>query len=61
MKIAILTITDGQNYGNRLQNYALQTVLESLGNDVETIKRRTFRDLPKTKQFFPILTSIGNL
>ncbi len=27
------------NYGNRLQNYALQTVLESLGYSVETIKR----------------------
>lgn len=37
MKVAILTITNGENYGNRLQNYAVQTTLESLGLDVETI------------------------
>lgn len=45
MKVGIVTITDGQNYGNRLQNYALQTVLEGLGFDVETIGRKSFRDL----------------
>lgn len=45
MKIAILTITDGQNYGNRLQNYAMQKLLESFGNEVETIQRRTSRDV----------------
>ena len=44
MKLAILTITDGQNYGNRLQNYALQEVLRDLGHDVTTIRRRTFHD-----------------
>lgn len=43
-RIAILTITDGQNYGNRLQNYALQAVLKNKGFYVETIKRTTFRD-----------------
>lgn len=43
-RIAILTITDGQNYGNRLQNYALQEVLKNKGFYVETIKRKTFRD-----------------
>ena len=37
--IAILTITDGQNYGNRLQNYGLSIVLKNLGFYVETIKR----------------------
>ena len=42
--IAILTITDGQNYGNRLQNFALQEVLKKKGYNVETIKRITFRD-----------------
>lgn len=45
MKVAIITITDGENYGNRLQNYALEQVLNSLGHDVETIKRLTIRDL----------------
>lgn len=37
MKIGLVTITSGQNYGNRLQNYAMQTILEELGHDVETI------------------------
>lgn len=37
MKVAILTLTDYYNYGNRLQNYASQEVLKSLGCEVETI------------------------
>ena len=47
MKVAIITITDGQNYGNRLQNYALQEVLKSLGMDVLTVKRKNFHDKKK--------------
>lgn len=39
-KIGIVTITnDGYNFGNRLQNYALQTVLKKMGFDVETLNR----------------------
>lgn len=39
-KVAIVTITnDGYNYGNRLQNYALQKVLEQLGYRAETLNR----------------------
>lgn len=39
-KIGIVTITnDGYNYGNRLQNYALQTVLQRMGFVVETLNR----------------------
>lgn len=38
MRIAISTINDYGNYGNRLQNYALQKTLESMGNDVITIR-----------------------
>lgn len=39
-KIGIVTITnDGYNFGNRLQNYALQTILERMGYDVETLNR----------------------
>ncbi|MDO5340834.1 MAG: polysaccharide pyruvyl transferase family protein [Bacteroidia bacterium] len=39
-KIGIVTITnDGYNFGNRLQNYALQTVLERMGFEVETLNR----------------------
>lgn len=44
MKVAIVTITDGANYGNRLQNYALQTALEEFGCSVETIQSRSYRD-----------------
>lgn len=36
-KIGILTINDYTNYGNRLQNYATQEELKSLGLQVETI------------------------
>lgn len=43
-KVGILTITDGANYGNRLQNYAMQAFLTSLDLDVETIQRETPRD-----------------
>lgn len=39
-KIGIVTITnDGYNFGNRLQNYALQIVLERMGFHVETLNR----------------------
>lgn len=38
MAIAIYTLIDGTNYGQRLQNLALQTVLEQLtGSRVETV------------------------
>lgn len=40
-KIGVLTITNGQNYGNRLQNYAVQAVLERMGVKVETILNTT--------------------
>lgn len=36
-KIGIVTIIDYSNYGNRLQNYATQEVLKSLGFNVITI------------------------
>lgn len=50
MKIAINTIMDGANYGNRLQNYALQTVLENMGCDVETLQKTTRRDIKGIKK-----------
>lgn len=35
-----MTITnDGYNFGNRLQNYALQVTLQSMGYEVETLNR----------------------
>lgn len=36
-KVAIITLNGYFNYGNRLQNYALQEVLGDLGCEVETI------------------------
>ena len=36
MKIAIVTLFS-DNYGNKLQNYALQALLESMGHEVKTI------------------------
>ncbi len=37
MKIDIITIRDLNNYGNRLQNYAVQCIFENLGFEVSTI------------------------
>jgi len=36
-KVGIVTICDYKNYGNRLQNYASQETIKSLGFDVRTI------------------------
>ncbi len=44
MKIGIVTITDGANYGNRLQNYAMQQLLKKYADDVETLRITTSRD-----------------
>lgn len=52
-KVGIIIINDYSNYGNRLQNYATQEVLKSLGCEVETIvnnphkKLRTIEKLNK--------------
>lgn len=49
--IGIITITSGANYGNRLQNYAVKSVLKKLGYCSETIVIDGSRD--KTiKKFF---------
>ena len=39
MKIGIITLSFNNNYGGYLQAYALQTILESLGNEVIVINR----------------------
>lgn len=44
-KLGIVTIIDQANYGNRLQNYAVQEVLKSLGFEPETIPSRRFHGL----------------
>ncbi|WP_341780017.1 polysaccharide pyruvyl transferase family protein [Levilactobacillus sp. HBUAS70063] len=57
MKIAIVTIVGYQNYGNRLQNYALQRVLESMGNEVTTIKNLTNVQNSLPQRIFDSLTT----
>ncbi len=56
-KVGIITIFDEDNYGNRLQNYAVQEVLVSLGFDVETIKNvniiEEFNLLEEVKKVLP--------
>lgn len=53
MKIAIYTLIS-DNFGNRLQNYATQTFLESLGHTVQTLphreidKKSKFKDMIRT-------------
>lgn len=60
MKIAISTIVDYNNYGNRLQNYALQEILLELGHEVETIKNITYRKPSMSKRMLKIIKN-GNL
>lgn len=40
MKIGIITLISESNYGNLLQSYALQTILERMGHKVVTLNRR---------------------
>lgn len=49
VNIAILTILS-INYGNRLQNYALQKILEKLGNNVVTLNRNKITFKAKIKK-----------
>lgn len=37
-KIGIITINDYENYGNRLQNYALKKTIEKLGFEVDSVR-----------------------
>lgn len=41
MRVAISTLVDYSNYGNRLQNYALQKIIENMGHSVITIRNFT--------------------
>ena len=51
MRVGIITILD-DNYGNRLQNYAVQEVLRTMGHDATTIKNSVFYN--GKKSFFAI-------
>lgn len=47
MKIAIVTIYDGNNFGSFLQAFALKNKIEELGHDVEFIQRMPESDVLK--------------
>ena len=49
-RVAIITIIDNDNYGNRLQNYALQEILKHMGNEVITFENYHF--LNKKKLYY---------
>lgn len=58
-KVAIITIYDpNPNYGNRIQNYATQTVLEKMGCNVSTIsfERKLFTGKHRLKYYIHIVT-----
>ncbi len=48
MKVGIITLNGYFNYGNRLQNYALQKSLEKMGFEVETIWHTNIKEIIKT-------------
>lgn len=50
MLIGIVTI-NSHNYGNRLQNYALQEVLKKRGHEVATIRRKKWGLWDRSKKF----------
>lgn len=59
MKIGIITLLDEKNYGNRWQNYAMNTLLNSVGIETENIyfweryaKRKCIRE--KIKRILPL-------
>lgn len=47
MKVGIITINDNDNYGNRLQNYALFKYLKNNDCFVETVKNEPFSNTKK--------------
>ena len=47
MDIGIITINDNNNYGNRLQNYAVQFVLKKIKLNLKTIKNDFFSNSKK--------------
>lgn len=67
-KIGIITIIDNDNYGNRLQNYAVQETLKKFNKfEIETIKNdpRLNKEVSKLKYFLKwiknILVKIKNM
>lgn len=58
-KVGIITLNGYFNYGNRLQNYALQEMIKSLGFKVETIRIERFGSKSRFfKKMGPILNIV---
>ena len=62
-RIGIVTITGSSNYGNKLQNYAVQCILEKMGYIAETIIDLRYKKNPMSwltyyKQIIHFLTHI---
>lgn len=58
MNLSILTLTTGFNYGNKLQNYALQEVLKKNGYKTSTVRLSNYNHellLLKTLLLFPFV------
>jgi len=55
-KIAIITLNGYFNYGNRLQNFALQKTLQKMGYEVETL--RIERNAKKRNKLYFILRKL---
>lgn len=51
MKVGIVTFIDYSNYGNRLQNYALQEYLRMHGFETETILNEKYEDYKYTEEY----------
>lgn len=47
MKVGIITIIGNNNYGNRLQNYALQTTLHKMNVETITLKNEPYSNTKK--------------
>lgn len=58
--IGIVTINAGTNYGNRLQNYAVQQILKNMGFDVQTVFYKT-KFINKIKMVVKIALGRGSL
>lgn len=58
MKAAIITIAYGENYGNRLQNYAMQETLKKLGLETATLRHQLTVGETGTRR---LLRSIKNI
>ena len=57
MKVGIITIVDNNNYGNRLQSYAVQKILKKMGIESETIYYGNGLNI-KQKSYFKIFKNI---